>query len=97
MVMNSTDQLNLIGHESSFISLVTLYSQNKFPNKLLISGKNGIGKSTFAYHLINYIFSLNEENSYNLKNFNINTLNISYKLIQNSTHPNFFKIQLKKD
>jgi len=97
MIMNSTDQLNLIGHESSFISLVTLYSQNKFPNKLLISGKNGIGKSTFAYHLINYIFSLNEENSYNLKNFNINTLNISYKLIQNSTHPNFFKIQLKKD
>ena len=56
----------------SFKSLVALHLQNKLPNKILLSGKNGIGKSTFGYHFINYIFSLDEKDSYDLKNFSIN-------------------------
>ena len=36
---------------------IKLYEKNKFPNKILLSGQKGIGKSTMAYHLINYILS----------------------------------------
>ena len=38
------------------------------PNKIIFSGNKGIGKSTFAYHLINYIFSQKEEKKYDFKN-----------------------------
>ena len=33
------------------------------PNKILLSGQKGIGKSTLCYHLINYILSKDEDYS----------------------------------
>ena len=41
---------------------------------------DGIGKSTFATHFINYTLSLNEEEPYDIKNYEIKTTNRSYKL-----------------
>ena len=64
------------------------------PSKILLSGKKGIGKSTLAYHVINYIFSENEEFNYDLKNLSINSTNKSFKLLQNYSHPNFHLIDL---
>ena len=49
-------------------------------------------KSTFAYHLINYIFSQKEEDRYDSENNIISPNNFSYNLIKNGTHPNFFLI-----
>ena len=59
----------LIGHNYIFNNLVNLYNNNNLPNKLILSGKKGIGKSLFAKHFLNYIFSLNEDYKYDLKNF----------------------------
>ena len=67
------------------------------PNKILLSGKKGIGKSTLAYHIINSILSCEEEEKYNLKKFTINKNNKSYKLLQTNTHPNFFLIDLMEE
>ena len=39
---------------------------------ILFSGKKGIGKSILAYHLVNYLFSLDEINKYDSVNFKIN-------------------------
>ena len=69
-------------------------SIRKFPNKILLSGQKGIGKSTLAYHLINFILSENEEFSYDIKNFSINEKNKSYKLVQNKTNINFTLIDI---
>ena len=80
--------------ENFFNELVELYKKKKIPNRILLSGKKGSGKSTLAYHLINYILSDNEEYKYNLKNLGINKDNRSYKLLQNSSHPNFYLIDL---
>jgi DNA polymerase-3 subunit delta' len=77
--------------------LIDLYDKKKLPNKILLSGEKGIGKSTLAYHLINYILSLNEEFSYDRKNYIINEQNKSYKLIQNQTNLNFHLIDIVKD
>ena len=67
------------------------------PTKILLSGKKGVGKSTLAYHLINYILSTNEEFKYDSNNFIINENNRSYKLLQNNSHPNFYLIDLLND
>ena len=58
--MESIKQTNLIGYKNLFLNLVHNFEQNNLPNKILLSGKQGIGKSIFCYHLVNYILSKNE-------------------------------------
>ena len=67
------------------------------PTKILLSGKKGTGKSTLAYHLINYILSNNEDFKYDSSKLTINKENRSFKLIQNNSHPNFYLIDLLND
>ena len=38
-------EYKLIGHEKYLEKFVILYENNKLPNKILLSGKKGIGKS----------------------------------------------------
>ena len=70
-------QNNLFGHEIIFNNLFQLYKNNNLPNKILLSGDKGIGKSTLSYHLVNSILSEDEEYSYSHKNFQI-ILNIIF-------------------
>jgi len=67
------------------------------PNKILLSGEKGIGKSTLAYHLINFVLSKNEEHPYDYENNKINFDNKSYKLIQNKSNPNFYLIDVLEE
>ena len=90
-------QKKLYGFDEIFSNLKNLYDQNKLPNRILFSGQKGIGKCTLAYHLSNYILSLNEKHTYNLKDNEINESNKSYKLVINNSHPNFYLIHLKND
>ncbi len=90
-------QNKLFGHEIIFNNLFQLYKNNNLPNKILLSGEKGIGKSTLSYHLINSILSEDEDYSYNHKNFQINPENRSFKLIQNKSHPNFSLIDVADD
>lgn len=82
----------LYGYSDFFLSLKNMYDNEILPNKIIFTGNKGIGKSTFAYHLINYIFSQNEEKRYDFKNNTILSNNFSYNLVKNGTHPNFFLI-----
>ncbi len=97
MILSPKNQKSLFGYEKVFNELYNLYNENRFPNKLLLSGQKGIGKSTFSYHLINSILSKDEEFSYDLENFTINNQNKTYKLIQNKSHPNFDLIDVLPD
>ena len=92
-ILTSKSQLNLFGYDKLFNSFITLHKKNKLPNVMLLSGSKGLGKSTFAYHFINYLLSDKEENNYLVENFKINPTNSSYKLIQNNIHPNFFLLE----
>ena len=82
----------LIGHNAFFNDLVNQFENNILPNKILLSGNKGIGKSLIVDHFINYIFSKGEEYKYNLNNFDISNENKSYILFKNNSHPNVFKI-----
>ena len=90
--MTPLKQTKLLSFKENFKELANLSLKNNLPNKLLFSGNKGIGKSTFAFHLINYLFSYDEENSYNLENNEIDINNKSYKLVSNNTHPNLLLI-----
>ena len=97
MNLNPINQLLLYGHHSEFSNFIELYKNKKLPNKILLSGEKGIGKSTLAYHIINHILSIDEDYSYDFKNFRINPDNKSFKLILNKSNPNFVSIDIDDD
>tara|TARA_X000000368_G_scaffold17669_1_gene13914 strand:+ start:1084 stop:2013 length:930 start_codon:yes stop_codon:yes gene_type:complete len=97
MNLNPSIQKNLFEHKKIFNDLSKLYKNDKLPNKILLSGEKGIGKSTLAYHLINFVLSENEDHSYEYENNIINSENKSYKLIQNKSNPNFNLIDVSED
>ena len=97
MNLNPANQLSLYGHRSEFCSFIDLYKNKKLPNKILLSGEKGIGKSTLAYHVINHILSFDEDHPYDEKNFRINLENKSFKLILNKSNPNFILIDIDED
>jgi len=97
MNLDPSRQLDLFGHETQFTNLTDLYTNKKLPNKMLLSGVKGIGKSTLAYHIVNFILSCDEDFSYNVKNFKINPDNKSFKLIINKSNPNFILIDINED
>ncbi len=93
--METLLQKRLFGHHEIFNTLKNLYLNKKFPNKIILSGEKGIGKCTLAYHVINYILSLNEDHNYDTKDYKINSENKSFKLIKNKSNPNFNLIDVE--
>ena len=94
MNLSPKNQTKLYGLENHLEDFIKLYDEKKLPNKILLSGLKGIGKSTLSYHFINYVLSKNEEFFYDLKNTTINSNNRTFKLIQNGTNPNFYLIDV---
>ncbi len=97
MNLNPLTQINLFEHQEIFNQLYKLSKNDSLPNKILLSGEKGIGKSTLAYHLINLVLSENEEHPYDFKNNKINPENKSYKLILNKSNPNFYLIDVLEE
>ena len=95
--MESIKQLQLIGLNNYLNEFCRIYENKIFPNKILLSGKKGIGKSVLSYHFINFVLSQNEKNKYDITNNKINENNKSYNLINNNVHPNFFLIKKKSE
>ena len=87
----------LIGHKYILNELIYLEQIKKLPNKILLNGPKGIGKKLLVNHLLNYFYSKNNEQFYNLKSNEYNQNNNLSKMISANTHPNIFKIKKKKD
>ena len=97
MNLEPVNQTKLYAFYDEFNQLIQLHKENNLPNKILLSGQKGIGKCTFAYHIVNYVLSLGEENSYDLKNFQINEENKSFKLNLNKSNPNFILVDVANE
>ena len=97
MQLKPSDNTKLYGMNHYFNEISELYKREKLPTKILLSGKKGLGKSTLAYHIINYILSTDEKFKYDSDNLIINENNRSFKLLQNNSHPNFYLIDLLND
>ena len=94
MNLEPSENTSIYGYKYFFNEIIQLYNNGKMPNKILLSGKKGSGKSTFAYHLVNFFLSKDEELKYDLIENKINSENKSFKLLQNNSHPNFYLIDL---
>ena len=91
------NQTNLYGLENYFTDLVKFYKNKNFPNKILFSGQKGIGKSTLAFHFINYVLTINEQISYDIENFQINAKSSEFKTINNKSNTNLITIDVNDD
>ena len=94
MNIKPSENINLYGLDDYFNEIINLFLNKKLPNKILLSGKKGCGKSTLAYHIINFILSEAEVDKYDLDKKCININNRSFILLNNKTHPNFYLIDL---
>jgi len=74
-------EYKLIGHETYLEKFVTLYENNELPNKILLSGKKGIGKSLLTEKFLYKIFNSSNDN----------------ELIKNKSHPNVLNIKKNND
>ena len=97
MELKASLNTKLYGMNHFFNEISSLYNKKKMPTKILLSGKKGLGKSTLAYHVINYILSTGEKFKYDSNNFVINENNRAFKLLKNNSHPNFYIIDLLND
>ena len=98
--MNDIEPINqtkLFGLDRFIKEFIDLENKNVLPNKILLSGYKGIGKSTLAYHLINYILSKNEKYNYDTNEFKINIENQSFKTTLNKSNPNLVIIDIDQD
>jgi len=91
------NQIKLFGLDKYFKELVILDNNNKLPNKIMLSGPKGQGKSTLAYHFINYILSKDEEFKYDISNFEINIANPTFKTTLNKSNPNLISINISDE
>ena len=66
MNLEPSENTSIYGYKYFFNEIIQLYNNRKMPNKILLSGKKGSGKSTFAYHLVNFFLSKDEELKYDL-------------------------------
>ena len=92
-----SDISKMIGHKLLFNNFIYLDQIQKFPNKVLLNGPKGIGKKLFVNHFLNYFYLKENEQSYNLKNYEYNLSNNISKLISSNSHPNILKIYRKND
>ena len=88
MNLNPINQTSLFSLDNYLSNFIKLYKKRKLPTKILLSGDKGLGKSTLAFHLVNYILSINEEYPYIINDSKINPNNKSYKLTINGSNPN---------
>ena len=91
------NQTKLFGLGKFINELILLYENNTLPNKILLSGQKGLGKSTLAYHFVNYVLSKNEKFSYDLNSFEINHENQSFKTILNKSNINFHLLDINDE
>ena len=91
------NQTKLFGLDKFITKFFQLYDSDNLPNKILLSGQKGLGKSTLAYHLINYVLSKDEVSKYDVDNFKINTDNKTFKTILNGSNPNLSIIDIDID
>ena len=91
------NQTKLFGLGKFINELIRLYEGDNLPNKILLSGQKGLGKSTLAYHFVNYVLSKNEKFAYDLKSFEINYENQSFKTILNKSNINFHLLDINDE
>ena len=92
--LNSTQ---LISMNEDFTEMVDLFNLKKFPKVLLLNGKKGVGKFILVFHFLNYIFTQNAKNSYDLKTKSINIKSFFYNQLLARTNQDVLFIKAEEN
>ncbi len=88
--MGNLEEKKILGFEGLFDKFISLYLKKNLPNKLIISGQKGIGKSSFSKKFINFILSKNLTNDYD-------TMNNTPVFLNKYSNQNYFLIDVLDD
>ena len=80
----------MFGFEKKFDFLRSLYSIDKLPKVLMLSGKKGTGKSTLINH---FLFSIFDEQNYNKENYTLSSSSILYKKFKDNMFHNIIYVK----
>lgn len=80
---------NILGHDKNIFKLTKIIKKKKLPNSIIFKGKKGIGKTTAAYRIAQFIFEQKENPSDEYKFIHSEI----YRKICNGSFPNLLVIQ----
>ena len=86
-----SENIEILGYDKIFNKLINLYNNNCLPNKIILSGRKGLGKSSFAKCFIDHVIS-NKKNDKSNNPLKLNSANLNKYLYQN-----FFHIDLQNN
>jgi DNA polymerase III delta prime subunit len=95
--LNPLNTTKLISMNRYFDEMTELYNSKKFPKVLLLNGKKGLGKFTLVIHFLNYIFTKNDKNTYNLSEKKINTQSLFYNELLDQTNQDVILIKAEEN
>ena len=95
--LNPLNSTKLVLLDRYFNEMTELYNSKKLPKALLLSGKKGIGKFTLVLHFLNYIFTKNEKETYDIKNKKINTKSLFYSQLLNQTNQDIIFVKAEEN
>ena len=72
---------HILGHKINFIKLSRLIKKNSLPNSIIFQGTKGIGKTTSAFRIAQFIFEQNDTPS---ELYQFNNSDIYQKICNNS-------------
>ena len=96
-ILNLSVSEKLISLDRYFEEMIDLFNTKKFPKVLLLNGKKGIGKFTLVIHFLNYIYTQNEKNKYDIKNKKIDINSSFHKKLLNQTNQDVFLIKAEEN
>lgn len=86
---NPKNSLNLFGLQKDFRFLKDLYTNDKLPKVLMLSGNKGVGKSTLINH---FLYSIFESDNYDIQNNKCMSSSAFLKQFQNNIFSNILFI-----
>jgi len=87
---NPKNSLKLFGLEENFNFLSSIYSKNKLPKVLMLSGLKGTGKSTLINH---FLFSIFDSQNYNRSKHSLSDTSFFYKKFREGIFQNILYVK----
>ena len=87
---NPKNSLKLFGLEENFNFLSSIYSKDKLPKVLMLSGLKGTGKSTLINHLL---FSIFDGQNYNRSKHSLSDASVFYKKFREGIFQNILYVK----
>ena len=87
---DSKNSINLFGLKKDLFFLQKLYTNNKFPKVLMLTGKKGSGKSTLLNH---FLFTIFDNKNYDTKDLKLPNNTPFLNLFNDNIHPNIIYLR----